>query len=373
MEKSKMRAPLLLAFLCSSACFAGVTFDTPQGKLSIGGNFEFNIDAAHINKDTTSGVDAYNNSGRVELNINGEHELEDGYYGAFSLNPGWQIYGDSINDQWMGVGKKNDWFLKLGHYLAYDVAPVGTAPGDDTWVGGYEMYTVNDARGRSNNMVTLSKDVNQAYYELTFVYEDDFSDHQSTLTTMPGQAVSGNYLYDGSGITINKKRDPLVARPVAAYNGKLLQAAVGGEFSMVTDAYETNEGVPLSKRNGVGGYVSTNLTDDLSGLVRVAYLDGVAHTQYTLGAGLKYKNIYLGYLYGHENVEKSDVLGIANNMQADAHEVYISSVWKDLLGLSNVEFHAGGYWSQVLANDSQSSPLAKPTDFGTRVRIKYWF
>lgn len=367
------RASIFLSLICSGTSSAGVTFDTPQGKLSIGGNFEFNIDAAHINNETTSGVDAYNNSGRVELNINGEHDLENGFYGAFSLNPGWQIYGDAINDQWMGVGKKKDWFLKLGHYLAYDVAPVGIAPGDDTWVGGYEMYTVNDARGRSNNMVTLSKEVDKAYYELTFVYEDDFSDHQSTLNTIPGQSTSGSYLYDGSGISINKKRDPLVARPVAAYNGDSIQAAVGGEFNMVTDAYETNEGVALSKRNGFGGYVSANITDDLSGLVRAAYLDGVSHSQYTLGTGLKYKNIYLGYLFGREDVDKSAALGIANNMQVDAHEVYISSVWKNLLGLSNVEFHAGGYWSQVLASDAVSAPLAKPTDYGTRFRIKYWF
>ena len=373
MAITKTCASLFLTLSFSGSCLSGVTFDTPEGKLSIGGNFEFNVDASHINKETTSGVDAYNNSGRVELNINGEHVLEDGYYGAFSFNPGWQIYGDAINDQWMGVGKKNDWFLKLGHYLAYDVAPVGIAPGDDTWVGGYEMYTVNDARGRSNNMITLSKNIDESYYELTFVYEDDFSDHQSTLNTIPGQATSGSYLYDGSGITINKKRNPLVARPVAAYNGKTIQAAIGGEFNMVTDAYETNEGVALSKRNGVGGYVSTNVTDDLSGLVRIAYLDGVAHSQYTIGAGVKYQNIYFGYLYGREDVDKSAALGIANNMQADAHEVYISSVWKDLLGLNNVELHVGGYWSQVLANNIQSSPLAKPTDYGTRFRIKYWF
>lgn len=373
MAKIKVHAQLCLALFFSSVSYAGVTFDTPQGKLSIGGNFEFNIDASHVNNDTTSGVDAYNNSGRVELNINGEHVLENGAYGAFSFNPGWQVYGDAINDQWMGVGKKDAWFLKLGHYLAYDVAPVGLGQSDDTWVGGYEMYTVNDARGRANNMLTLSQQVDQAYYELTFVYEDDFNDHQSTLNTLPGQAESGSYLYKDSGITVNKKRDPLVARPIAAWNSKEFQAGIGGEFNLVTDAYETDQGVALSKRNGIGGYAAAALTEEVTGLVRAAYLDGVAHSQYTLGGGIKYKNFYLGYLYGHENVDKSEALNIANDMQAEANEVYLSSVWKDLMGLSNVEFHAGGYWSQMLAHDAASAPLAKPTDFGTRLRIKYWF
>lgn len=374
--RNKLVMPSMLALLVSTFCQAGVDFSTPQGKLSIGGNFEFNLDVAHENTDTLSLTDAYNNSGRVELNINGEHALPNGMYGAFSLNPGWLIGGDAINDMWMGVGKKDTWFFKMGHYLAYDVAPVGLAPGDDTMVLGYEMYTVNDARGRASNMSTLSFNSGELYYELTAVYSDDFNDHQSTLNTLPGQNTDvDGYLFDNSGITAVKNKDPLVIRPVMGWNGKKVQAAIGGEFSAVTDAYiDKDTGISLSKRNGVGGYVSYSFNNEWSGLVRTAFLDGFDHTQMSAGAGLKYKNIYFGYLYGHEVVDQdSRFSGMDSKKKADSHEVYISSVWKNFLGLDNLEYHHGAYWTQMLAGDAQSEALSKPTDFGMRMRIKYWF
>lgn len=355
---------------------AGVEFETPQGKLSIGGNFEFNLDLAHLNTDVLSGTDTYDNSGRVELNINGEHTLANGMYSAFSLNPGWLIGGDAINDMWMGVGQKDNWFFKMGHYLAYDVAPVGLGPGDDTMVLGYEMYTVNDARGRASNMASFNKWDGNFYYEVTAVYADDFNDHESTLNTLPGQNTDADdYLFDGSGITSVKKRDPLILRPVMAWTGDKIQAGVGGEFSMVSDAYvDETTGASLYDRDGIGGYVSYVFSSDWSGLLRTAYLKGFDHTQYTAGLGLKYRNIYLGYLFGREDVDSdSRFSGMAHDKSADAHEIYISSVWKNFLYLSNMEFHAGGYWTQVNANDQYSSELAKDTDYGVRLRLKYWF
>lgn len=358
----------------ATTCHAGVNFDTPQGKLSIGGNFEFNFDVAHLNSDTTSGTDTYINSGRVELNINGERDAANGMYGAFSFNPGWQIYGDAINDQWMGIGKKDDWFFKMGHYLAVEIAPIGLGIGDDTWIGGYEMYTASDARGRASSMATFSQVSGPLYYEVTAVYADDFSDHESSLNTLPGQSTAGNYLYDGSGITAVKHRDPFVLRPVVSWKGDHIQAIIGGEFNIVSDAYvsETNQ-VSLSKRNGIGGSISYVFNEDWSALLRSAYLDGVSHTQFTFGPGIKYKNIYVAYLFGHENIMKNSDLGITQDMQANAHELYVSSVWKNFIGLDNLEFHAGGYWTQLLAKDDASAAMAKPTDYGARFRIKYWF
>lgn len=143
---------------------------------------------------------------------------------------------------------------------------------------------------------------------------------------------------------------------------------------MVSDAYvsETNQ-VSLSQRNGIGGSISYVFNEDWSALLRSAYLDGVSHTQFTVGPGIKYKNIYVAYLVGHENIAKSSSLGISQNMQADAHELYVSSVWKNFIGLDNLEFHAGGYWTQLLAKDDASAAMAKPTDYGARFRIKYWF
>jgi hypothetical protein len=375
-NKAKKLTLSFLTMCIASSCYAGVNFDTPQGKLSIGGNFEFNEDFSHINNSVASGTDAYNNSGRVELNMAGEHDISNGMYGAFSLNPGWLINGNSINDMWMGVGKKNDWFFKMGHYLASDVSPVGLGPGDDTWVGGYEMYTVNDAKGRASNMATFSKFDGSMTYELTAVTADDFNDHESTLNTLPGQNTTVNgYIYTGSGITSVKNRNPFVLRPVAAWNGGKIQAAVGGEFNMVTDAYiDANTGASLSKRNGFGGYVSYNFTEDFTALVRSAYLDAVAHNQMTAGPGFKYKNFYFGYLFGREHVEADQQFAtITKDMHADAHEVYLSSVWKNFAGIDNMEFHAGGYWTQLLAKDEASTALAKPTDFGARFRIKYFF
>lgn len=374
MNKTLKLSFLFVSVLTATVSNAGVNFDTPQGKLSIGGNFEFNFDTTKLNSSLSDSKsnDSYFNSGRVELNINGEKELPNGNYGAFSLNPGWLIGGTAINDMWMGVGKKQDWFFKMGHFLNTDVVPVGLAPGDDTMVQGYEMYTLNDARGRSDNMATFDKFAGHFTYELGAVYNAEFGDHESTLNTLPSENAT-DYLYSGSGINVVKNKDPFVIRPIIAYDGGKTKAGLGGEISIVTDAYQSSNGVDLSKRTGVGGYIAYEFSPEFSTLVRTAYLDAASHDQYTLGLGVKYANIYTGYLFGHENVYKSSNLGINNKMQAESHEMYVSSVWKNFLDLTNVELHVGGYWTQMLAKNGLSADLEKPTDYGTRVRIKYWF
>jgi hypothetical protein len=369
--------PTTLALCVAGICHAGVDFDTPQGKLSIGGNFEFETNYQHLNSTSETGADGHlYNSGRVELNIRGSHEADNGYYADFSLNPAWKINTDAIGDQYIGIGKKDDWFVKTGHYLNYDVAPIGLGMGDDLFNAGYEMYQVNDARGRADSQLTYSKNLGDVYFELSSMFGDDWSDHASSINTLPGQNAT-DYLYSGSGINVKKNKDPIVARPVLAWSGNGVSATVGAEINLVTDAYQSTSGVDLNKRNGVGGNITFDTSESTKFMVKTAYLDAVAHNQYTVGAGFKYQipnvyQLYISYLYGQESIDNNTLLGTTTK-GSTAHEIYVSNMLENFLGIDNAKLSFGGFWSQLLADDSQSSELAKSTDYGTRIRIRYDF
>jgi hypothetical protein len=370
-------APTTIALCVAGICQAGVNFDTPQGNLSIGGNFEFETNYQHLNSTSETGEDGHlYNSGRVELNIRGSHEVENGYYGEFSLNPAWKINTDAIGDQYVGLGQKDDWFFKLGHYLNYDVAPLGLGMGDDLFNAGYEMYQVNDARGRADSQLTYSKNLGDFYFELSSMFGSDGSDHASSVNTLPGQNTT-DYLYSGSGINVQKNKDPIVARPVLAWSGNGISAAIGAEINLVTDAYQSTSGVDLNERNGFGGNITFDTSDNTKLVLKTAYLDAVAHSQYTAGIGFKYQipnvyQLYVSYLYGNEAIDNDSTLGTTEK-SSSAHEVYVSNMLENFLGIDNAKLSFGGFWSQLIADDEHSTELAKDTDYGTRIRIRYDF
>ncbi len=385
MKKLNVLVPSVLALFVASAAHATATFDTPQGKLSIGGDVEYNVDAHHTDGGGTNQNHYASNSGRIDITIAGERALANGNFAGVTVQP--QVRQGNGNttsdDAFFTFGVKNDWAYKIGHFEAYDLTPAG----QDTWAGGYEMYKASEARGRSDGGMLINKIVGPMYYELGAMIGDYTSGDTTGSNTQPntafatrtgtdsdGNAVYTNeYLYEGSTVVAHKAKDVVVLRPVVAYTGDVVSAALGGEFNVVTDAYQDAKGNDLSKRNGVGGNVTFKVNSDLSIVTRAAYLDAVANNQYSLGAGAQYQNFWLGYLYGNEKVKSDTDLGIAADMKADAHEVYASYKIPSVMGLDNFDMYLGAYWTQQLAKDDASSKLAKPTDYGSRVRFKYFF
>ena len=55
MKKLNVLVPSVLALFVASAAHAGASFDTPQGKLNIGGDVEYNLDAQNFG-DSDSGL-----------------------------------------------------------------------------------------------------------------------------------------------------------------------------------------------------------------------------------------------------------------------------------------------------------------------------
>jgi hypothetical protein len=176
MKKLNVLVPSVLALFVASAAHAGATFDTPQGKLSVGGDVEFDVTADNYSENTTKdgvavvgdATDTQQVGGRILVDISGERALANGNYANFKVNP---LYGQkgekNLDDAWFGFGVKNDWGFKIGHFEAYDLSPAG----QDTYVVGYgdNIYRAKDGRGRSNNggQIMLTKEAGQLHYEVT--------------------------------------------------------------------------------------------------------------------------------------------------------------------------------------------------------------
>ncbi|MFB0975924.1 MAG: carbohydrate porin, partial [Tolumonas sp.] len=229
MKKLNVLVPSVLALFVASAAHAGATFDTPQGKLNIGGDVEYDLTAQNFgdtNVGNTAGEsvsDVQKASGRIIFDVNGERVLSNGNFAGFKINPAFGTNGDYLSgeDSWFSFGVKNDWAFKMGHYEAYDLSPAG----QDTYVVGYgdNLYRAKAARGRasSGSQVMFSKEAGQWHMEVSTLFGDD------------------NGMYDNMA-GVEKNKDPLVARPVVAWTGDTVTVAVGAEINLIPDAYVTN-------------------------------------------------------------------------------------------------------------------------------------
>ena len=227
MKKLNVLVPSVLALFVASAAHAGATFDTPQGKLNIGGDVEYDLTAdsfsendwAHSDK-AAGATDTQSLGGRIIFDVNGERVLSNGNFAGFKINPAYSTNGDYLDgeDSWFSFGVKNDWAVKLGHYEAYDLSPAG----QDTYVADSNMnlYRAKAARGRagSGSQAMFSKEAGQWHMVVSTLFGDD------------------NGMYDNmAGVVKNK--DPLLARPVVAWTGETVTVAVGAELNLITDAY----------------------------------------------------------------------------------------------------------------------------------------
>lgn len=347
--------PSVLALFVASAAHAGATFDTPQGKLNIGGDVEYDLTADSFSE----GAKTYNDKGvliadatdtqalggRILLDINGERVLANGNFAGFKINPVYSPNGNYGNgeDSWFAFGVKNDWAVKMGHYEAYDLSPAG----QDTYVVGYgdKLYRAKAARGRANSgsQAMFSKEAGQWHMEVSTLFGDD------------------NGMYDNmTGVVKNK--DPLLARPVVAWTGDTVTVAVGAELNLITDAYVDAAGEDVSDWTGYGATATVKASDDLSFSLRGAYKAADEGDGYSVGPGMQYQNFYAAYLYGQNENSATDE-------DTEYNVVYASYKIPAVMGIDNFDMYLGASWG-----DEQAEGAADTNEqLGGRVRFKYFF
>jgi hypothetical protein len=340
--------PSVLALFVASAANAATTFDTPQGKLTLGGDVEYNLDAQHVNSGAVT--DDQSANGRILFDVEGERVLSNGNFAAVKFNPTFDTNGveGSGEDAWFSFGVKNDWAFKMGHYEAYDLSPAG----QDTYtVGGDEGYRAKNARGRASDgsQVMLSKDAGQVHAEVSTLFTDD-----------PAFSSSSYH-----GVAAEKNKDPIIARPVVAWTGDMVTVAVGAEVNLVSDAYQTAAGDDLSSWTGYGATTTFKVNSDLALGLRGAYLDDVAGSSYSVGPNAQYQNFFIAYL--NSKTKTDGTLGTADS-STKMNEVYASYKIPGVMGLDNFDMYLGAAYGTKKVDDG-----ASVKDYGGRVRFKYFF
>jgi len=369
MNKLNVLVPSVLALFVASAAHAGATFDTPQGKLNIGGDVEYDVTADNYSERGVANNDATDSqyaSGRILLDINGERVLSNGNFAGFKMNPLWGQQGKaSADDMWFNFGVKNDWSVKLGHFEAYDLSPAG----QDTYVVGYgdSIYRAKDARGRNNNggQIMFAKEAGQWHFELTTQYGETGVTNVKDVTSSLVEGINDMLGYDRFSVVKNK--DPLLARPVVAWTGDTFTVAVGAEVNLVSDAYEirdadTGAKESISDWTGYGATVTAKLADGLTASLRGAYRDADEYSEYSVGPGVQYQNFYAAYLFGKTTIDDVDA-------DIKTHVAYASYKIPSVMDIDNFDMYLGTSWG------SQEINGEKVTDdeYGARIRFKYYF
>ena len=348
MKKLNVLVPSVLALFVASAAHAGATFDTPQGKLNIGGDVEYDVTADNYSERTTApdATDTQKLSGRILLDINGERVLSNGNFAGFKINPVYTTNGDygDGEDSWFNFGVKNDWSVKLGHYEAYDLSPAG----QDTYVVGYgdELYRAKVARGRAGDgsQAMFAKEAGQWHFEVSTLFGSD------------------NGLYEADGVNVIKNKDPLLARPVVAWTGDTVTVAVGAEINLISDAYIDAAGESLSDWTGYGATATAKVADDLTVSLRGAYADADEGDRYSFGPGLQYQNFYAAYLFGANKDEAAD-------SKTKYNVAYASYKFPAVMGIDNFDMYLGVSWG----NEKVDGVKVNDDEYGSKVRFKYYF
>lgn len=341
--------PSVLALFVASAAHAGATFDTPQGKLNIGGDVEFDVTADNFNEGHgADATDSQHADGRLLLDINGERVLANGNYAGFKLNPVWSQRGNGSgsDDVWFGFGAKNDWGFKLGHFEAYDLSPAG----QDTYVVGYggDIYRANYGRGRQDGgnggQAMFTKESGQWHMEVS----TQFGDYDAGVPT-----------------GTEKNKDPLLARPVVAWTGDTVTVAVGAELNLISDAYTTGVNGTGESESDWTGYAATataKVNDDLSVALRSAYLADDDADKYSVGPNVQYQNFFASYLFGKTEATEGNDDALETNL------IYASYKIPGVMGIDNFDMYLGASWAdQKKGNDDSTE------EYGGRVRFKYFF
>lgn len=365
--------PTLLALFVSGAAHAGAVFDTPQGKLSIGGDVELDMLAAKNPADATT-QDNWDITGRILLNVAGERLVSGNRFASFQIQPLMHNNGTvDTDDAWFSFGEKQNWAFKVGRYEAYDMFPLGQDTfvdyGDSSKNNGFSddvgyIYQMKEGRGRAGKggQAMFSKQSGQWYAEVsTLVGESD---------NLFGNSVDTG-TYHGSAVT--REKDSFVVRPVVAWTGEAVSVAVGAETNLVSDAYVLDgTDTAVSERTGVGSTATWTVNSDLALTLRGAYLDAVDEKDFSVGPNMQYKNFFLSYIFANNDITQGETT--TTDSSADIHTVYSSYKFTNVMDMDNFDMYLGAYWSQLQPQDGFGGLSDENQDrYGGKVRFKYFF
>lgn len=377
----------------------GVQYNNEFGELKLYGDVEFNMDAASrkgqitsvstaLGKDNEPGKsDNWDINGRILIGIDGKHQISNGNYAGFSVQPLADMTGKmNLDDAVFYFGQQNSWEAKLGRYEAYDMFPLG----QDTFVEysgntandlygdgfGY-IYMMKEGRGRSGDggSVQLSKSLNDWYFEINALVED-------------GTSLFDNGTYHG--YTLDNKKNVIYLRPVIAWQPNDFKVAVAMESQVINNAYGDNvdgKWKDMSKRNGYGMTLGwdTLQKDPENGLqltLSTAYLDAISEKDLSIGGYGLWRRAQLGYIFAHNDIKDFNAESLSENSddilngvpgKYDIHTVYASYEIPKILDLDNYKIYLGAYYSKINAQNSNMISAKDDDRYGVRARFKYFF
>ncbi|ATG74542.1 hypothetical protein AN401_12330 [Zobellella denitrificans] len=371
------RKALLLGLLVAGTAAtanAEVTWEGNKGRLSLGGDVEFDINVANKQEDSNlyrndGRDDRWDQTGRLLLDISGERVADSGAYAKFKAQPTLGSSGGvGSDDAWFAFGRSDVGEMKIGRFEALDLFPLGqdvfVEHSGDTSSGLYTdgsayLYMAKEARGRAGDAghVMVSRQLGDVYLELATLFGD-----RSDLFNV----VDGARRYHGHELT--KEKDSIVVRPALRWQAGDFSWALGAEHNLVEDAIIDAEGRKVARRTGYGttfGWQSGLIKANLN----AAYLDALNEENLTLGANVLFDKFGLGYIYGRNKIDEAAAGYEYLEGTQKSNTVYTSYRFDNVLDLDNFGILLGAYWSDF---DVEESTVA--TDrYGARVRFKYVF
>ncbi|WP_407654891.1 carbohydrate porin [Brenneria populi] len=372
------------------------------GDLKLYGDVEFNADAASNSGQLTSVKTSADNknwkpgaserwdvNGRILIGLDGYRRQDNGDFAGFRVQPLANMNGSmGLDDAAFFFGKENDWQAKIGRFEAYDMYPLNQDTfieysgntANDLYADGYGyIYMMKEGRGRSSDggNIMLSKSLGDWYLEVNTLFED-------------GTSLYADGEYHGNAL--ENKKNVIYVRPVAAWKGENLSAAVAVETNVVRNAYGYSDGSGAwrdqSRRTGYGATFGWNslAKDPENGLqinLNSAYLDASDEQDLTIGVNGLWRRFELGYIFAHNDLQAFNLNStvdsgldgpLTNPGKYDIHTLHASYLIPDVFDMRNFNLYLGAYTSW-LRKESGNQLVNGGDDerYGLRVRFKYLF
>ncbi|WP_159339500.1 MULTISPECIES: carbohydrate porin [Leclercia] len=370
------------------------------GDLRFYGDVEFNMDAASrsgsltsmrtsANKDwAPSNNERWDINGRLLLGFDGYRRMDNGQFAGFSAQPLADLTGKmNLDDAVFFFGQENDWKIKVGRFEAYDMFPLNQDTfieysgntANDLYSDGYGyIYMMKEGRGRSDSggNFLLSKNLGNWYFEVNTLLEN-------------GSSLFVDKQYHG--MDLDNDKNVAYVRPVIAWSEGRFTTALAMESNLVNNAYGYRDAeghwIDQSDRTGYGLTMNWNgqKTDPDNGMVvnlNTAYMDASDETDFTAGVNGLWKNIELGYIYAHNEIDRFSAAGLNDDCDGDCwithpgdydiHTLHASYLFPDVMKMKNFNVYLGAYASWIDA-DPKEGDGDTDARYGGRLRFKYYF
>ncbi|KAA9000637.1 porin [Affinibrenneria salicis] len=371
------------------------------GDLKLYGDVEFNVDTASRSGQLTSlktsadnknwkpgAAERWDVNGRILIGLDGYRRQNNGNYAGFSVQPLANMAGNmGIDDAAFFFGNEKNWQAKIGRFEAYDMFPLNQDTfieysgntANDLYADGYGyIYMMKEGRGRSSDggNIMLSKYLGNWYLEVNTLFED-------------GTSLYSDSAYHGNTLEDNKKT--IYVRPVIAWKGDNLSAALAMESNVVRNAYgysdASGEWRDQSKRTGYGATFGWNTlaSDPRDGVqinLNTAYLDASGEQDFTVGTNALWRGFELGYIFAHNNIKEFDLSSasvdlndtLSNPGKYDIHTLHASYLIPNIFDMNNFNLYLGAYASWLKKDgDNQLANGENDERYGLRARFKYLF